>query len=60
MSLDFMKYNAENINEICELFVEKLNNLKNLPDNEKMKLFEEIQKQRLEMYDNEGKNTTTL
>lgn len=60
MSLDFMKYNSENINKTCELFIEKLNNLKNLPDDEKMKLFEEIQKQRLEMYDNEGKNTTIL
>ncbi len=60
MSLDFMKYNADNINKTCEKFIEKLNNLKNLSDDEKMKLFEEIQKQRLEMYDNEGKNTTTL
>lgn len=60
MSFDFMKYNADNINSVCELFIEKLNNLKNLPDDEKMKLFREVQKQRLEMYDNEGKNTTTL
>ena len=60
MSVDFIKYNTENINQVCELFIEKLNNLKNLSGDEKMKLFEEIQKQRLEMYDNEGKNTTTL
>ena len=60
MSLDFMKYNAENINKACEMFIDQLNSLKNLPDDEKIKLFEEIQKQRLEMYDNEGKNTTTL
>ncbi len=60
MSLDFIKYNAQNIDKICEKFIEKLTNLKKLPDDEKMRLFEEIQKQRLEMYNNEGKNTTTL
>lgn len=60
MSLDFMKYNTENINKACDEFIEKLNNLKNLPDDEKIKLFEAIQKERLEMYDNEGKNTTIL
>ncbi len=60
MSLDFMKYNAENIDKACDKFIEKLNNLKKMPNDEKMKLFEEIQKERLEMYDNEGKNTTIL
>ncbi len=51
-----IKNNGENIERAFDILIQKLNHLKKLPDDEKIKLFEEISKKRTKMYDNNGKN----
>ena len=50
------KNNEENILKTFDLLTKKLNRLKNLSDNERIKLFEAIAQNRAKMYDKNGKN----
>lgn len=54
--LDMIKNNFENIEHYFNLVVEELNYLKNLSDDEKIKVFSAISFERAKMYDNNGKN----
>ncbi len=56
LALGMFKNNEKNILNTFELLQKKLDYLKNLSDFEKIKLFDEISKQRKLMYDNDGKN----
>lgn len=55
LALNMFK-NSDNILKVFEIIEEKLNNLKNMSDNEKIKLFKDIAVKRANMYDNSGKN----
>ena len=56
LAFSMLKNNKENILKAFDNLVYKLNHLKNLSDDEKIKLFEEIAQKRAKMYDSEGKN----
>lgn len=56
LALSMYNCNEENILKTFDKLIEKLNNLKNLSDNEKINLFKEIAQKRAKMYDNNGKN----
>lgn len=56
LALCMYNYNKKNILKTFDKLIEKLNNLKNLSDNEKINLFKEIAQKRAKMYDNNGKN----
>ena len=56
MSVDMLEHNRENIDIALNEMIEKLNYLKNLPYDEKIKLFNNISLDRAMMYDKDGKN----
>ncbi len=56
MSVDMTEFNKENIELALNNMIEKLNNLKNMSYDEKIKLFKEISDRRAVMYNKEGKN----
>ncbi len=56
MALNMFNLNEENILKCFEMLQDKLNNLKNMTDDEKIKLFKEISSKRAKMYDGFGKN----
>jgi len=56
LALSMFNNNKENILKSFNILTDKLNNLKNLSDDEKIELFEDIAKKRAKMYDNNGKN----
>lgn len=56
MTLNMFNLNRQNILKCFEILTDKLNNLKNMTDDEKIKLFEEIKQKRAKMYDSCGKN----
>ena len=56
LSLDMLKNNFENIEQIFNLLSKKFNDLKNYSDDEKIKLFSAISQKRAQMYDSYGKN----
>ncbi|MBQ8476324.1 prephenate dehydrogenase/arogenate dehydrogenase family protein [bacterium] len=56
MSADMLEYNRENIEKALSNMIDKLNYLKNLSYDEKIKLFEELASKRTKMYDKEGHN----
>ena len=53
---DMLKNNLENIEFYFDLMAKELNYLKNLSDNEKIKVFNAISLERAKMYDDNGKN----
>ena len=53
---DMLKNNFENIEFYFDLLTKELNYLKNLSDNEKIKVFNAISLERAKMYDKDGKN----
>ena len=57
LTFSMFNENKENILETFDSLINELNCLKNLSDDEKIKLFKEIAKKRTKMYDNLGKNT---
>jgi len=56
MSVDMLELNKENIEAALNNITEKLNYLKNLSYNEKIKVFKDISLQREKMYNKQGKN----
>lgn len=56
LAYGMLKNNEENIKKAFDLLIDKFNCLKNISDDEKIKLFEEISKSRAKMYDKDGKN----
>ncbi len=56
LAYGMLKNNEENIKKAFDLLIDKFNCLKNVSDDEKIKLFEEISKSRAKMYDKDGKN----
>ncbi len=56
LTMGIFKGNKENILKAFDLLIEKFNDLKKLSDDEKIKLFSEISKNRKEMYNENGKN----
>lgn len=56
LAFSMFNYNKENILKAFDNLINKLDYLKNLSDDEKINLFEEIAQKRAKMYDNEGKN----
>lgn len=56
MSADMLEFNRENIESALNFLIEKINDLKNLSYDEKIKLFEEISLKRKNMYNEQGKN----
>lgn len=57
MTLNMFNLNQENIFKMLDNLIEKFNSLKNLSDDEKIKVFSKICQKRKEMYDINGKNT---
>ena len=57
LALSMFKGNNENILNAFNELIEELNCLKNLSDDEKIKLFKELAQKRAKMYDSFGKNT---
>lgn len=57
LALSMFKENNENILNAFNKLIEELNCLKNLSDDEKIKLFKELAQKRAKMYDDLGKNT---
>ena len=57
MTADILEYNFENIEAGIEALYTELTRLKNMTESAKMDLFLDIQAKRLEMYDENGKNT---
>jgi len=53
---DMLKNNFENIEVCLNLLIKELNYLKNLSDDEKIKVFNAISLERAKMYDKDGKN----
>ena len=56
LAYGMLKNNEENIIKAFDILLDKFNSLKNISDNEKIKLFEEISKKRMKMYNKDGKN----
>ena len=56
MSVDMLEYNNNNINLAFDMIIKKLNDLKKLSYDEKIKLFEDISLKRRNMYDKKGNN----
>ena len=56
LAYGMLKNNEENIKKAFDILIDKFNCLKNISDDEKIKLFEEISKNRAKMYDKDGKN----
>ena len=56
LALSMFKNNQKNILKAFDNLINKLNNLKNLSDDEKISLFETLAQKRANMYDNNGKN----
>jgi prephenate dehydrogenase len=56
LALSMFKNNQENILKAFDNLINKLNDLKNLSDDEKISLFKALAQKRAEMYDNNGKN----
>ncbi len=56
LAYGMLKNNEKNIVKAFEILIDKFNCLKNISDDEKIKLFEEISKSRAKMYDKDGKN----
>ena len=56
LAYGMLKNNEKNIIKAFEILIDKFNCLKNISDDEKIKLFEEISKSRAKMYDKDGKN----
>ena len=56
LAFSMFKHNQENVLKAFDSLIDKLNHLKNLSDDEKINLFEEIAQKRAKMYDSEGKN----
>ena len=55
--VEVVEYNFKNIEAGIEALYDELTRLKNMNESEKMELFKSIQAKRLEMYDENGKNT---
>ncbi|MBR2068753.1 MAG: prephenate dehydrogenase/arogenate dehydrogenase family protein [Candidatus Gastranaerophilales bacterium] len=56
MSADMLELNKDNIDNALNNMIEKLNYLKNLSYNEKIKIFKELSKERSKMYNEQGQN----
>ena len=56
LAYGMLKNNEKNIVKAFEILIDKFNCLKNISDDEKIKVFEEISKSRAKMYDKDGKN----
>ena len=56
MSADMIEYNKDNIDKALDNMIKKINDLKNLSYDEKIKLFGEISLKRKNMYDDNGRN----
>lgn len=56
MSVDMLKYNMKNIDFALDKMLEKIDNLKKLSYDERIKLFKEISLKRKQMYNEAGKN----
>lgn len=56
MSVDMIEFNKDNIDTAFDNMIKKLNDLKNLSYDEKIKLFKEISLNRKNMYDDKGNN----
>ena len=56
LALNMFNLNKQNILKAFDMLIDKLNLLKNLSDDEKIKLFNEIAQKRAKMYDKNGKN----
>ena len=54
--LNMFNLNNENVLNAFDILIDKLNLLKKLSDDEKIKLFNEIAQKRAKMYDKNGKN----
>ena len=57
LALSMFNENKENILDAFDKLIEELNCLKNLSDDEKIKLFKKLAQKRAKMYDSLGKNT---
>jgi prephenate dehydrogenase len=57
LALSMFKNNQENILKHFDKLIDRLNCLKNLSDDEKIKLFKKLAQKRAKMYDSLGKNT---
>lgn len=53
---DMLKLNKKNIDKSLDLFIKELNYLKNLKDDERIKVLKIISQKRAQMYDKKGKN----
>lgn len=56
LALNMLNLNLDNIEQELKNILERFNNLKNLSDDEKIKIFNEINEKRALMYDEFGKN----
>ncbi len=56
LAINMFNNNLDNITEIFKTLENKLNDLKNMTDDEKIKLFKETALKRAKMYDSDGKN----
>lgn len=57
---DMLKLNKKNIDKSLDLFIKELNYLKNLKDDERIKVLKIISQKRAQMYDKKGKNKFNL
>lgn len=57
---DMLKLNKKNIDKSLDLFIKELNHLKNLKDDERIKVLKNISQKRAQMYDKKGKNKFNL
>lgn len=57
---DMLKLNKKNIDKSLDLFIKELNYLKNLKDDERIKVLKNISQKRAQMYDKKGKNKFNL
>ncbi len=53
---DMLKFNKKNIDKSLDLFIDALNYLKNLKDDERIEALKKISDARAELYDKKGKN----
>ncbi len=56
LAADMLKLNKKNIEKSINLFIEQLNYLKNLKDDERIEVLKNISEQRAKLYDKKGKN----
>ncbi len=56
LACDMLKLNKKNIEKSIDLFIKELNYLKNLKDDERIKVLKSISLKRAQLYDKKGKN----